>query len=113
MYAAQLCHTGCFAILFVDFLAGNDGLTDLATVFSFVGGMNCSGGVKGVVIISDFISTQNSKMVAPNLKILKEHDVKVSVSANPFVWHAEMIFIQLTKYHVTFKISLNLVEYIL
>ena len=29
------------------------------------------------------------------------------------LWHAKMIFIQLTKYHATFKISFNFVKYIM
>ena len=29
------------------------------------------------------------------------------------LWHAKMIFIQLTKYHATFKISFNFFKYIM
>ena len=30
-----------------------------------------------------------------------------------FLWHAKMIFIQLSKYHATFKILFNFVKYIM
>ena len=37
---------------------------------------------------------------------------RVALACLP-VWHAKMIFIQLTKYHATFKISFNFFKYIM